>query len=441
MKDDAELVAALRSMGRASVPPEPRSSAKRSAVLDAMVTAALQDGQPESERLPAGVLGSAHEGPAGQGEPGISPEPMAPGGEAPLPGAAGRRFWQRRGRAPLLGLAAAALAVAAAALVVISVGNHGPAPAVSVATVASVGPAEGASVGPGVASVGPARGALLGEGGAYVHAQAGEVVVIGAGGLSAAPSPDASGHLLLGEDRVATLANGRATIHLGSIVVVALSPHSELVVAPASEPGGHRSDCELRGGTAQFEVAKLPKGVTFSVKTPDAEITVHGTSFRVSVGPPGEGGGPRTQVAVTDGVVSVESPQAPRARLVAGDRWPAPAALASASPPGSTAAAPRPAGSVAVPRSDLAAQNALLTDALSARRRGDGSAEARALDAFIARYPRSPGAHDAIVNRMRVAVRSGDGATAAREARRYLQMFPAGPLREEAQAAVARGKP
>jgi hypothetical protein len=241
---------------------------------------------------------------------------------------------------------------------------------------------------------------------------------------------------------------------VGTVAVVALSPNAELALGAGGE------GCELRSGSAHFEVAKLGAR-SFSVKTPDATVVVHGTAFRVTVDP---AGATPTQVVVSEGVVSVRGSEGPEARLVAGDRWPpgvtvAPAASASASPasmasggfvhggvPAPLVHNPMPTSSGmvgvgAARRSDLSVQNELLADAASARKRGDAAGEARALDAFIARFPQSPGAHDAVANRVRAAVRSGDRSGAAREGRRYLQMFPGGPLREEALAAVGGASP
>lgn len=401
MSTDDELIAALREVGRASVPPAAAAdAARRDEIIDAMVDAALSTYQPQSERLSvssAGRLTSSELRPA-ELSPARPTRPLS------------------RGR--WLALSAAAALLLGAAGVVFAVRSAPQTP-------------------PAMASATPQS-----EPRAFVHAQAGGVVVIGAGGVSTAPTPGAGGRALAAGDRVATLADGRATLHLGSVAVVALSPNSELQVGE-----GAGAACEMRAGSAHFEVAKLVESAAFSVRTPDALVTVHGTSFRVTVEPQSLAQGPRTQVAVTEGVVSVQAVAGDEVVLHQGERWPAPASSASepeqapaqvAEAKGAQKATSQP---TTKPSSELAAQNALLTDALAARRRGESGAEAKALDSFIARYPNSPGAHDAIVRRMRVAARAGDTAAAVREAQRYLKAFPDGPLRGEAQAILGRARP
>jgi hypothetical protein len=266
---------------------------------------------------------------------------------------------------------------------------------------------------------------------ASAHRLSGEVIVLDARGVSPAPSAGAAGAALGAGDRVATLDAGRATVHLAEIAAATLSPDSELVIGAAP------TECAVRVGTVAFDVAALGAG-TFVVHTPEADVTVHGTSFRVSVGRSDGDAAPRTEVTVSSGVVVVHPRVGDDARLVAGDRWPAAAAPLPAAVTSSTTDQPRRGAQTGAPSSELAEQNRLLAEANAAGKRGDPAAEARALDSFVQRFPKSPGAHDAVAARMRAAVRSGDASAARAAAQRYLSLFPDGPLRDEALA--ARGK-
>src|SRR5207247_1711451 len=87
-------------------------------------------------------------------------------------------------------------------------------------------------------------------------------------------------------------------------------------------------------GVVHVRVPRMPEGHTFSIKTPDAEVTVHGTAFTVEVGRTGDG--PSTHVRVSEGIVSVAS-AGEEVRLTAGMQWPpaekSPAQVASESAP------------------------------------------------------------------------------------------------------------
>lgn len=66
----------------------------------------------------------------------------------------------------------------------------------------------------------------------------------------------------------------------------------------ASSSHGNQS-LVLTSGRVSLDVPKLPAGTTLSVRTPDAEVRVHGTRFQVTRN------GKETQVSVTEGVVEV----------------------------------------------------------------------------------------------------------------------------------------
>ncbi len=124
-------------------------------------------------------------------------------------------------------------------------------------------------------------------------------------------------------------------------------------------------------------------------------------------------------------VAATHSPFAPKPLLD-----PSPPALAPSSPSAAPADVPAPA----IAQTDLADQNRLFAEAMSARKRG-GSADALdALEQFVRSYPHSPLAQDAYVERFRILSEAGDRAAAARAARAYLTLFPRGFAREEADS-------
>lgn len=223
------------------------------------------------------------------------------------------------------------------------------------------------------------------------HSVTGETLLVRAGVVS----PLAQADLTLTQgDRLSTMADSRATARLGGVALASLSPMTEISV----EPEG----CELRAGTAMFEVDPLPAGKRFLVRAPDLDVEVHGTAFRVVVAP-----GHPTRVVVSEGVVAV-APRSgePGARLVAGEMWP-PSASSAALPPSlptalAPADAPPPSAPLASPRtpprtapssppaSELAEQNRLMIEAMAARRKGDSVSEKKTLETYLRRYPNGP---------------------------------------------------
>ena len=174
---------------------------------------------------------------------------------------------------------------------------------------------------------------------------------------------------------------------------------------------------ELARGSVRVQVPKLGKGSSFSVHTPDAKVTVHGTVFSVTIS--GEGTMSATCVRVSEGRVSVEragkarmleageqlncekgsalashsvAPPAASTSLAAqASRTPTELDLAPASPlPARSPVAARPASTTRrAEQEELSAQNALLAAALRAERAGR-YVEARAqLEALLTRYPAS----------------------------------------------------
>ena len=252
-------------------------------------------------------------------------------------------------------------------------------------------------------------------------------------------------------DRVAADAQGSATLRLSTGTQLRLGGDGDLEVASRSA----EQRFALHGGSLHADVARVTPGQRFLVTTTDAEVEVHGTSFRVSIVPSVAtcGGGTRTRVAVFEGIVAVRS-GASEALLRAGDEWPrgcAPETVAATSPGGPPARAhretpPRAAAAAPTPiqpghldpgaTSGLAQENALYAEAVSARRRGDEAAALATYQAFIARYPTSALAENCAAERMRVLA-TRDRAAAIGAAKAYLARYPGGFAREEAESLAA----
>jgi hypothetical protein len=101
------------------------------------------------------------------------------------------------------------------------------------------------------------------------------------------------------------------------------------------------------------------------------------------------------------------------------------------------AGSPAPPADIATPapvETELAAQNELYARAMMARRTGNATEAARALDAFVRLYPQAPLAQDARVEHFRALAGLHDTAGAARAAREYLTLYPNGFARDEARA-------
>ncbi|KYF86241.1 hypothetical protein BE20_29740, partial [Sorangium cellulosum] len=86
-------------------------------------------------------------------------------------------------------------------------------------------------------------------------------------------------------------------------------------------------------------------------------------------------------------------------------------------------------------RASLTAENALLQSAMAARRGGQPGRAIERLDLLLGRYPDSPLAEIARVERLRAIEMLGDKQRTAAEARRYLKDYPQGFGREEATSA------
>jgi hypothetical protein len=209
----------------------------------------------------------------------------------------------------------------------------------------------------------------------------------------------------------------------------------------------------LEAGTLFAKVAKLGSDDRFVVTTPDAEVEVHGTVFRVTIVPPDPScaGGSPTRLEVTEGVVALRQAGVEH-RIGAGERWPVCAStsveaaavpsvtrtLAMTPPLAGTSVSSRASGVVPTPEptSHLTEQNDLFDQAMRLKRGGDATAATAKLDRLLAVYPGGPHAESAAVERMRLLSSTNDTRAPA-AAREYLKHHPRGFARAEAEAIAA----
>ena len=289
--------------------------------------------------------------------------------------------------------------------------------------------------------------------GARVHTDSAGVL-ISHGAESRTPAATGDEPLMAG-DVLSTVADGRATLRLASGAEVRVEPSSRVTLTALSV-GGEQLDLGL--GEVAVRVPPLRDRGSFRVRTPDTSVVVHGTAFVVRV--TAREGGTETSVTVSEGKVSVEhagettfvtagqswtskppreaaqaAPAAPPAP-VSSSPEPLPPPALGASPRKLPGAAPAPSAPVATAATDpsvLAEQNRLFSAAAAARKAGDDRAALGHLNQLLARYPQSPLAPEARVERFRTLKRLGQHAEAAREARRYLLDHQTGAARDEAR--------
>ncbi len=205
------------------------------------------------------------------------------------------------------------------------------------------------------------------------------------------------------------------------------------------------------------------------METPDAQIEVRGTAFRLSVGdrrksePGSDDQSPaqcaasfRTRLDVSEGVVEVRV-SGKQWRVSAGQSWPSdcpshsapldasepPAPLDEAAVNADAPVAARaqaaaraiesaPSSAAADKASDIAQQNELFGQAIEAQKRGDHAAALRYYQRLLVRYPSSALAENALVARMRLLAKHSPN-DASGVARRYLERYPRGFAKQEAQ--------
>jgi hypothetical protein len=268
--------------------------------------------------------------------------------------------------------------------------------------------------------------------------------------------------------RIDTPAEGGASLRLSTGTAMDLSGRTSFRV----ESQGALEHFSLQHGELAAHVAKLAVGQRFIISTPDAEVEVRGTRFRLRVIDSGEacGGGSRTRLEVSEGLVEVRS-AGTVSKVAAGTYWPAdcstdgqtdaaPRAAATRTPSPVEQVAASHAGSQALTRSGtvtsqhppstiasasvpsdvaslLGEQNDLFAQGVALRRQGDSNGALRAFSEFGARFPSSPLAENALVERMRLLA-SRRSPAAHDEAVRYLARYPNGFAAQEARQISAR---
>ena len=341
-----------------------------------------------------------------------------------------------------------------------------------------------------------AAGVALVVGGGVVMARHTSASITAVGGALGSPGAPDLGRMVDPNGGVTVLRDGH-TAALGGGARVAEG--TELRTSPSSEArldfdsgtrvtiGGsarvrlveqsQRKRFSLEAGSLFAKVAKLGTDERFVVATPDAEVEVRGTAFRVTIVPADracEDGSP-TRLEVSEGVVVIRHAGVEH-RVAAGERWPecgqpstgaaagaanpaspanVPAMPASALPairlaPTTTStpttttatagAAPHGEGAVAAASpeasSRLAEQNDLFDEAMRLKRAGDAPGALAKLDRLLGSYPSGPLSESAAVERMRLLAAS-DRPRATIAAREYLRRHPRGFARAEAETIAA----
>jgi hypothetical protein len=270
-------------------------------------------------------------------------------------------------------------------------------------------------------------------------------------------------------DSVTTALDATAEVRLTNLVLASVAGSSELDVVPA-KASIHR--LRLDRGRIDAKVDDRPSPTPkLVVETPDVEVVVTGTMFEVDVTGAEANAPAHTRVSVTKGRVVVRRAGVEVAAVTAGQSWSSEAPKSAESTSSGQAVAP-PVPEKDVARHDtaqrsvtanpaiaaapkaalpsagnlddaqlgtLAEENSLFQSAIEARKRGDDASVANQLATLLSRFPGSPLASEARVERMRALSRLGRREEAAREARRYLAERPDGFARDEAKRLVMPG--
>jgi hypothetical protein len=289
-------------------------------------------------------------------------------------------------------------------------------------------------------------------------------------GAPGAPVPAAAGRALRAGSRLMVDPSAGATLSLSTGTHLDVEPGSQLTVVE----DGRAQIFALSSGSLRADVAKLAQGERFLVRTGDAEIEVHGTSFLVGVVPsdPACGGGTTTRLMVYEGVVAVRS-QGTEESLRAGEHWPrecrryaavpvptppplpkrepknegvrVPSTQVAAAAPVPAANGPSPNLPVAPPShlamaprppSGLTEENDLFAEGMLARRYGNLPLALTKMERFLERFPSSHLAENAVAERM-VLLRTLDPTKAVGAASYYLQHYPRGFARADAEGILA----
>jgi hypothetical protein len=241
--------------------------------------------------------------------------------------------------------------------------------------------------------------------------------------------------------RIDTPENGGAALQFSTGTSLDLAGQTSFRV----DSQGATQRFSLQRGELVAHVAKLTSPQRFIVDTPDTEVEVRGTRFRLRVveQPEACGGGTRTRLEVSEGAVEVRVASIGAVSVKAGEVWPTDCqGAAPALAPAAQAAMPRAAvltkpaapaaasGSEVERSSALAPQNDLFAEGVARGRQGDTSGALRVYQELMSRFPSSPLAESAMVQRMRLLAGTAGGRA---EARRYLTRYPRGFALDEAK--------
>jgi len=247
-------------------------------------------------------------------------------------------------------------------------------------------------------------------------------------------------------DRVVTRSGAKAQLKLARGTKLVVEEKADLGIVEQ----GLTQVFALAAGALRADVAKLRDGERFIVRTPDAEVEVRGTAFRLARVAAGAGcrGGMTTKLSVFEGLVVVRVGGREN-RVAAGQEWKADCVKRDEMPSSDVASSPetKAAGSservsdapAAPIARGLQPMNDLFAEAMDAKRRGDKSSALAALHRLETQYPSSHLAESATVERMKI-LSTTDPKAAAVVARKYLDRYADGFARDLAESLVAKGR-
>ncbi len=301
-----------------------------------------------------------------------------------------------------------------------------------------------------------ADGGALVEPRVHVDRSVGEVAVTD--GVGRPVDADAAVNLVEGDGLRTEQGSARLGFPSGALAEVSARSALRITRTRSSE------SLFLARGRVDVEVPTLDKERGFSVETPDARVTVHGTRFSVNVDATSDG--PQTRVRVDHGIVSVQH-AGREVRLTAGQVWPSPPNSVLDPPsmgpqePLSTAdggalveeprdkrrkasrlkrvarGERRDAPDAELESRELWEQNRRFARAMGLKKNGATRAALDELTELLRRYPASPLTQELRVERLRLLQSLGLKRQAVQEARAYLRDFPGGYAEREAQELVA----
>ena len=246
-------------------------------------------------------------------------------------------------------------------------------------------------------------------------------------------------------DELRTGQDASVSASLPTGAIVDIGPWTRVRFSAGGDRTAVRDRLELVAGRVEVRVPKLPAGSEVRVQTADATVVVHGTKFLVERVAAVGARPASTRVAVTEGVVTVDTASGRRTLtagmdLTTGEPPAPPAESTSASALATSAIQEPPAAPAASSRSTLGAENALLSEAMRLRRDRQDDRALALVDAFVERYPGSPLMETARVERLRILEETGAMDRLLRDAERYLADYPRGYARDEASRMLAAAR-